>query len=424
MSLFEKILKAKGYPYHQAQAELTKLQAMEVREFVHWQKDKAWQMARFHYDNNPLYKKLVGPVFPERWEDLPVITKKDLQQPLENIITRGVKPKDCHVGSTSGSTGTPFFYAKDKMSHAMTWAAIANRYGWHGLTLSSRQARFYGIPKEFFANRKERLKDRLMNRHRFSVFDLSDKAMEQFVQTFRRQKLEYIYGYTSALVMFARYLISKGITAKGLCPSLTLCISTSETATPEDDVILQQGFGVLHIREYGLSETCITAFDAPDGHWKLTEETLYSEVVDGKIITTSLYNTAMPMIRYETGDIGQINNDRQGIHRTLQQLQGRTNDIIVLPSGKTAAGLTFYYISRSLLESTGVLKEFIIRQTGADTFVFDIVADRDLTTAEKELVKQKISLYLEPGLRITLNRVQHIERPASGKLKHFYSGLH
>jgi hypothetical protein len=46
-----------------------------------------------------------------------------------------------------------------------------------------------------------------------------------------------------------------------------------------------------------------------------------------------------------------------------------------------------------------------------------------LTAEEKELVKQKISLYLEPGLDIILNRVQHIERPASGKLKHFYSEL-
>lgn len=423
MNLFEQILQLKGYPFAEAKMELARLHAMSIDQFLDWQQKKAWQQVRFHYEHNPLYRKLVGNTLPEKWENLPIVTKKDLQQPLDSIITKGVNLKDCHTGNTSGSTGTPFFYAKDKMTHAMTWAVIADRYSWYGLTFSSRQARFYGIPKEFVANRKERLKDKMMNRERFSVFDLSDKAMEQFIQRFRNGKFDYIYGYTSALVMFARHLVSRRTTLKEICPSLKICISTSETATPEDHKILKQAFGIPHIREYGLSETCITAFDAPDGNWKLTEETLFTETLDGRILSTSLYNTALPMIRYETGDIGIIKNERVGIYRTLQQLHGRTNDMIVLPSGKTAAGLTFYYISRSVLEASGVLKEFIIRQTGLNQFTFDIVSDRDLTTEEKELVKQKISLYLEPGLDIILNRVQHIERPASGKLKHFYSEL-
>lgn len=423
LNLFEKILQLKGYPFAKAKAELARLQSMSVDEFFNWQQSKAWQQVRFHYQHNPLYKKLTGNILPDRWDDLPIVTKKDLQQPLDSIVTKAVNLKNCHAGNTSGSTGTPFFYAKDKMVHAMTWAVIADRYSWYGLTLASRQARFYGIPKEFFANKTEVLKDRLMNRERFSVFDLSDKVMEQFVCRFRNNRFDYIYGYTSALVLFARYLISKGMTIKEICPSVNICISTSETSTPEDHEILIKGFGVPHIREYGLSETCITAFDAPDGNWKLTEETLLTETLDGKILSTSLYNTALPMIRYETGDVGVIDNTRIGIYRSLQRLHGRTNDMIILPSGKKAAGLTFYYISRSILETSGVLKEFIIRQTKPDQFIFDIVANRDLTTEEEELVKQKISLYLEPGLDIILNRVPSIERPASGKLKHFYSEL-
>lgn len=423
MNLFEKILQFKGYPFKQAQAELSGLQAMSADQFINWQQARAWQQVRFHHQFNPLYRKLSGNILPDRWEDLPIVTKKDLQEPLDTIITKGVHLKNCHTGNTSGSTGTPFFFAKDKMTHAMTWAVIANRYSWYGLTFAAGQARFYGIPKELLANKIEVLKDRLMNRERFSVFDLSDKAMEQFIYRFRNNRFDYIYGYTSALVMFARYLISKGITIKEICPSVNICISTSETATPEDHEILQRGFGVPHIREYGLSETCITAFDAPDGNWKLTEETLLTETNEGKILSTSLYNTALPMIRYETGDIGSIDNTRIGIHRILQQLHGRTNDMVILPSGKKAAGLTFYYISRSILESSGVLKEFIIRQTKPNQFIFDIVADRDLTTEEGELVKQKISLYLEPGLDIILNKVQSIERTVSGKLKHFYSEL-
>jgi len=398
---------------------------MSKDEFTYRQQEQAWYMAKFHFDNNPLYKKLVGNTFPDKWGDLPIVTKKDLQLPLQEMLSKGVKLSDCHTGSTSGSSGTPFFYAKDKTSHAMTWAVIADRYSWYDIDLSSKQARFYGIPKELLANKKEVFKDGFMNRQRFSVFDLSEKALDGFIKRFRHTGFDYIYGYTNSLVMFARHLISRGLTLKEITPTLKICICTSETCTPEDHAILEQGFGVPNVREYGVSETCLTAFDAPDGNWRLTEETLLTEVVgdDNRIISTTLNNIAMPMIRYQTGDTGIIEDSKTGIYRNLKQLSGRVNDTIILPSGKKAAGLTFYYISRSVLEASGVLKEFIIRQTKINEFIFEIVADRDLTEEEINLVKQKITLYLEPDLNIIINRVSKIDRPASGKLKHFYSEL-
>ncbi len=434
MSLFEKILTIKGYPLAAAVKELQRLQSMGVDEFIHWQQNKAWAQARHHYDNNLFYKNLVGNIFPGKWEDLPVITKKDLQQPLSQLITKGVQLSGCHVGSTSGSTGQPFFYAKDKMSHAMTWAVIADRYSWHGLGFASKQARFYGIPKEFVANKKELFKDRLMNRIRFSVFDLSDAALSSFVGNFRKYRFHYVYGYTNALAVFARYLLRHNMVLKDICPTLKICICTSETCTPEDHKLLQAAFGLPNIREYGVSETCLTAFDAQD-YWRLTEETLLTEVVDdngrqlnnnneGRLLSTSLYNAALPLIRYETGDIGTVmDRPDDSICRSLGSLSGRVNDLVFLPGGKKSAGLTFYYISRSVLENSGVLREFIIRQVAIDTFVFDIVANRDLTNDEIALLKQKVATYLTPGLNVVINRVPKIERPPSGKLKHFYSEL-
>lgn len=434
MNYFEQVLKLKGYPYDEAKNELARLQAMSADEFRHWQRQKAWDIAGFHYKHNDLYKKLTGNTFPDKWEDLPIVTKQDLQHPLKSILSKGIKLSDCHKGSTSGSTGTPFHFAKDKMAHAMTWAVIADRYAWHNIAYNSRQARFYGIPKEYLANRKEVWKDRIMNRLRFNVFDLSEKALDGFIKKFKRNRFQYIYGYTNSLVMFARHLISKQLILKDITPTLNITICTSETCTPEDKQVLEEGFGIPVVREYGLSETCLTAFDDASGAWQLTEETLYTELAqddlspvtgeeEGQIISTSLYNIALPMIRYKTGDIGIIAKGHTGFYRELKSLLGRTNDTIILPSGKKAPGLTFYYISRSVLEMSGVLKEFIVRQTGMREFVFDIVADRDLKQKEKQLIREKIELYLEHGLDIQFNRVEKIERPASGKLKHFYSEL-
>jgi phenylacetate-CoA ligase len=390
-------------------------------------------MAKHHYLNNTMYREKVGNFFPERWEDLPIITKADLQKPMSAIISRGIKTNECYVGSTSGSTGTPFFFAKDKFAHAMTWAVIANRYSGHGIDFTDKQARFYGIPRERTKLWKEQLKDKVMNRARFSVFDLSDKAMDVFLDRFRLHKFTYIYGYTSALVMFARYLLQWGHQLTSACSTLKLCISTSEVCTPEDHALLEKAFGVKHVREYGVSETCIVAFDT-ELNWQLNEETLLNEVVDnennvlccnsqGHILSTSLFNRAYPMIRYKVGDMGVLGERKDSIYRSIENLLGRTNDIVHLPGGRVAAGLTFYYVSRSILESTGILREFVIRQKELDHFVFEIVSERDLTADEIRQVQKKMDLYLQPGLKLAIIRKDSIERPKSGKLKHFYSEL-
>jgi len=130
------------------------------------------------------------------------------------------------------------------------------------------------------------------------------------------------------------------------------------------------------------------------------------------------------MIRYQVGDKGILQDkDRGSIYRSLNTLSGRINDTVILPGGKVAAGLTFYYIARSILEKTNCLKEFIVRQTAIDHFVFDIVSERDLTATEIQEINNNISLYLEPGLTLTINRVTEIKRTEAGKLKHFYSEI-
>jgi predicted methyltransferase len=58
------------------------------------------------------------------------------------------------------------------------------------------------------------------------------------------------------------------------------------------------------------------------------------------------------------------------------------------------------------------------KQTAIDTFEYDIVAvdEKLLKMIEKVTFK-----YLEPGLKVKINKVDIIKRSASGKFKHFQS---
>lgn len=430
MSFLEISLKLKGFPMKAAEEELQRIKSLNEAEFSQWQENKKQEIVKYHLENNEFYKFKTGNKFPEHWEDLPILVKSDFQNSDKKLISDTFSQKEIYTGYTSGSSGHPFHYAKDKFAHAMTWALIKDRYRNFGLTLNSRQARFYGIPLEKIDYAIEKTKDLLSNRVRFPVFDLSDEMLGKFLEKFRHEKFDYVYGYTNSIVMFARYLIRQSIVLKKECPTLKICIATSENCTEEDKKIITKAFGVPAVNEYGTSEVDLIAFENTKGEWIISQENVFVEILDdngnklttggeGRILLTALHNKAMPFIRYEIGDKAIIEPGEGKIK--IKSLAGGVNDVVMLPSGKKSSGVTFYFITRDILERSGILREFIIKQTEINKFVFEIVSDADVSDKDKILLQKKMDVYLEPGLNFEFKRVDKIERTKAGKMKHFHS---
>ena len=107
-------------------------------------------IVNYHLLNNTIYRTLLGRESISNWDEVPVMQKSDLQKPLQERLSEGYTVKNSYVNKTSGSSGQPFVFAKDKFCHALTWAEIINRFGWFGIDFNSTlQARFYGIPLDF-----------------------------------------------------------------------------------------------------------------------------------------------------------------------------------------------------------------------------------------------------------------------------------
>lgn len=434
MISIENLLVFQKYPLAKAQEEMKRIQSFSKEEYLTWQEDKKWELVRFHHENNLFYQKLVGPKLPDRWEDLPIITKKDLQANSELLVSQGIGKKDLHFGSTSGSSGIPLKFARDKFCHSMTWALILDRYKKVGVKPTDLQARFFGIPLAKPAYYKERVKDYLMNRYRFVIFDISEKSLNKFVQKFQSTPFRYLYGYTNSQLSFARYLHSQGLTLQEICPTATCSIVTSEQCNPEDKLFLEEVFKVPVYNEYGAAEVAFLAMTDPDGVRRLSNETLLTEVVDdanqlvsngnsGKLIFTNLYNKAMPFIRYEVGDLGVVEKDPVQIQDKLVELKGRLNEKVILPSGKVAAGFTIYYISKHLMGTFGHVHEYQVQQLSPKKFIFSIVTDQQIDGLVKKTIQEAFDKYLEEGLEVEIRKVESINREKSGKLKHFISHL-
>ena len=434
-NLFHLSLKLSGFPIEKAQIDFDKIIAVSEVNYPEYLEHKKQEIVAFHLKNNSFYRDLVGKETCENWLDLPVLTKKDLQKPLKERLSKGYSEKSVFINKTSGSSGDPFVFAKDKEAHAITWASIIHRFGWYAIDFnSSYQARFYGIPLDFIGYRKERLKDFLSKRFRFPIFDLSDKVLDGVFNHFKTKKFDYINGYTSSIVLFGKYLQARNIILTDICPTLKVCMVTSEMLFEEDKILLEKHLGIPIVNEYGASELDLIAFQNANGAWQVNSETLFVEVLDennqavpkgieGKIVITSLYNKAHPFIRYEIGDVGILAENSTLKKPILKKLIGRTSDVALLPSGKKAPGLTFYYVTKSIIEDDGNVKEFIIRQTKLDSFEIEYVSSETLSSEQIMKIEKAIATYLEPGLQFTYHRKEVLERTKRGKLKQFQAML-
>ncbi|CAM3837225.1 phenylacetate--CoA ligase family protein [Flavobacterium branchiophilum] len=433
VSLFQLSLKFSGFPIKEAQSEFETILKIPEAQYHHYINEKKSDIVLFHQQNNPFYKAILQSKAIRTWQDIPILTKKDFQKPLAQRLSNGYTPKNVFINKTSGSSGDPFVFAKDKYCHALTWCGIIHRFGWYGIDFDqSFQARFYGIPLDFIGHTKERLKDVLSHRYRFPIFDMSDTILETILLKFQKNQFDYINGYTSSIVLFAKFLKAQNIILKDVCPTLKVTVTTSEMLFESDKLLLETQFGVPVVNEYGASELDLIAFQHPNGNWEVNSETILVEILDdhnkvlpngqeGRIVITSLYNKAHPFIRYDIGDRGILDEKSTIKKPILKQLVGRTNDIAILPSGKKSPGLTFYYITKSIIDDDGNVKEFVIKQLQTAVFEIEYVSDSVLSSNQIERIEQAIEKYLEKGLSFKFIRKDKLIRSKSGKLKQFIS---
>ncbi|WP_092206765.1 phenylacetate--CoA ligase family protein [Bizionia echini] len=435
MNLFDLSLQINGFPIKKAEQILKGIQAQSEQAFETYVEKKKREIIDYHIQHNTFYNTFTHGVNVLDWNSIPIMTKRDLQKPLESRLSDAYNLKNVYINKTSGSSGDPFIFAKDFVCHALTWAVIKNRFGWYDLDFNcSKQARFYGIPLDKKGYYKERFKDFLSSRFRFSVFDLSDAAFEGYIQKFKSSSFDYLNGYTSSIVQFAKFLERKNMVLKSLCPTLKACVVTSEMLFDSDKLLLEKQFGIPVINEYGASELDLIAFQNLENDWQINSETLFVEILDdtnqvlplgeeGRIVITSLYNQAHPFIRYDIGDIGILSEKSTTKKPILKKLIGRTNDLAVLPSGKKAAGLTFYYITKRIIEDDGLVKEFVIQQTHLDTFKIIYVSSKGLSEEKMQQICDEMTRYLEPNLTVLFERQDALERSKSGKLNQFSSQI-
>src|SRR5690606_14545998 len=118
-----------------AQKALREIQKIPEQEYEAYVEQKKREIVQHHLDTNSFYQQFFGDRKFDKWEEVPIMLKADLQRPLEERISNVFSPKSVYISKTSGSSGHPFIFAKDRFCHALTWAEFIDRYQWFGIDL-------------------------------------------------------------------------------------------------------------------------------------------------------------------------------------------------------------------------------------------------------------------------------------------------
>lgn len=359
---------------------------------------------------------------------IPLLTKNDLREHLDEMISDQYDRRALLCAQTSGSTGVPVTVFCDDSRRQFGRACTLRSDEWSGWRLGERIGAIWGNAAAEFRGRGWRGFLRNMLLHRIIYLDslrIEEKSMRLFATALRRSQPPLIYGHAHSLYLFAKYLDARGqtdIRPRGI-------ISSAMVLHDWERQLLEKVFQCPVTNRYGCEEVGLIACECEQHEGlHINADGIYLEVIraDGKpaaagdsgmIVVTDLHNLAMPIIRYQIGDMGQL-SDRvcrcgRGLP-LLQRIDGRVADYVVTPSGRLVSGISL--TDHFNTKVPGVIQMQII-QKKIDLFILRIVKDSDYGAASEKMINSLVRQHFGEESRYECEFVESILREPSGKFR-------
>lgn len=356
---------------------------------------------------------------------VPVLTKDLLKENFSRMTS--TQRYQVIKKTTGGSTGNPVTVYKSADSSASAYAAYWRGYGWAGVGIGYKQARFWGVPNDERGRRQASLTDWITNRYRCSAFAFNEEDLHRYYEDLNRFKPHYFYGYVSMLEAFARFLLRNHLELKFRLNSV---ISTSEVLTDIHRELFEHAFHCRVFNEYGCGEVGTIAHECEHGGLHLSAENLIVEILrdgspvrpgeQGEIVVTELNNLAMPLIRYNLRDAGVLATTNCSCGRGLplvDKVVGRAYDVVYNRAGQAFHGEYFMYIFEELQRQDVAISAFQVIQLDQDRFLVKVVMGEQNRAKLEQYVTDRVRATYGDYVNMLFEYVPHIEREKSGKMR-------
>ncbi|WP_406683895.1 CoF synthetase [Seonamhaeicola sp. MEBiC1930] len=345
----------------------------------------------------------------------PIINKNIIKANYNSFQSIKFKGAKNRIVATSSSTGIPFkvFQNSNKVhrnsADNIYFSEIA------GYNLGNKLYYF----RMWNAFEKKGILERwMLNIVPIDVFELTDDFFNKFLKKIKRDKLAKSWiGYASSFETMCKYL-DKNQTGPINC-NLKSVIAISESLSPYTKQAMKNYFNVDTISRYSNVENGIIAQQLPTtNYFVINTGSYYVEVLEiendkpakfgekGRIIVTDLFNYSMPMIRYDTGDIG-VMEVIEG-KPVLASIEGRQIDVITNTKGEIIANNIML-----LLNNYHELNQCQLIQKENKEYIFKINIDGEFKNKRKFI--NEFMSHLGEDAKIKIVYVDEIPLLSSGK---------
>jgi len=137
----------------------------------------------------------------------------------------------------------------------------------------------------------------------------------------------------------------------------------------------------------------------------------------GRIIATGLHNTALPFIRYDTGDYGTISIKPDGTH-VLTEIIGRQEEMLRTPEGKIIHGVFFGYVFRALND----ISNYQVIQEDLYNLTIKLVTEKDFDMSQMKTIREYVG-NRSKAWKLHFEFVDEIDTSEAGKYRYVFSRL-
>ncbi len=362
------------------------------------------------------------------FHQLPIINKAIIKDNQKDFLSSVYEGQPLFEMYTSGSTGTPFVSYQDGRKKKKVNAECIYYSRKVGYDVGKPLIYLRAVVRQVT---KSRLKQFMQNQPLFNCADLSDSGVEQMLRSIAavHGKPKTMIAYASTYDAIADYCRRHNTVPK---TGLTGLISGAEMLHDPTRQQLRKSFGCKMVSRYSNEENGVLGQDDRQNNVFLINEAHYyieimkmdrDEPADpgevGRVVVTDLFNYAMPMLRYDTGDIGAIELvEVDGIRRrAISQFGGRKSDLITDAKGNRISSFTV----TNLLWSFTELKQFQFVQLAKGEYQI-LVNPAGEFTAEKDL-KDALLKLLGEGAKLEVVYVSEIPVLHSGKRQHIVNKM-
>lgn len=269
-------------------------------------------------------------------KDFPIIQKSEILKNQNNFTPKNIGR--FKIGKTGGSTGEPLQYFMSR-NYSDLGLAVSYR-GWSrgGYSLGDKIAILAGgslVGKKLTL--KSKINNFILNYEKYTSYGMDENRMQSYIDDIKKKNIRFIRGYVSAILELAIYASNNRIKL-----SFDAVFTTAEMLGVEKRNFIEKTFNTEVFDNYGLNDGGVSAFECREHKgFHIDVERSLLEVVDsngiplvgeiGHIVATSYTNFGTRFIRYDTGDLGILDNKPcpcGSPYPLLKELKGRTTDTI------------------------------------------------------------------------------------------------